>query len=128
MKISTHHFGEVEYTEDLVINFNKGIFGFERLRKYLFIKTDNDLFYWLNSIEQPEIAFPLIGLRVVDDSYPEEKSHEAFGIVKMNKNPLDVTVNLKAPVYINQDDKSGYQKIIDDDKYAIDYKLFVEES
>jgi flagellar assembly factor FliW len=127
MKINTHQFGEIEYTEDLVINFNKGIFGFERFKKYLFIKTDNDLFFWLNSIDQPEIAFPLIGLRVIDDSYPEEESHEAFGIVKMNKNPLDVTVNLKAPVYINQDNKCGYQKIIDDDKYAIDYKLFVEE-
>jgi flagellar assembly factor FliW len=45
----------------------------------------------------------------------------------MSKNPIDVKVNLKAPVYINQDAKSGFQKIIDSDKYPIDFNLFVEE-
>ena len=40
MKLKTYHFGEIEYTEDLVINFAEGIFGFENLHKYLFIKAE----------------------------------------------------------------------------------------
>ncbi len=127
MKINTYQFGEIEYTEDLVINFAEGFFGFENLHKYLFIKTDEELFYWLNSIEQPDIAFPLIGLRIIDENFPVLENNEAFGIVTLNKNPVEVKVNLKAPVYINQNSKSGFQKIIDSDKYPIEYNLFVEE-
>lgn len=47
MKINTHQFGEVEYSEDLVINFAEGLFGFENLHKYLFIKTEDELFIGL---------------------------------------------------------------------------------
>ena len=127
MKINTHQFGEIEFTEDLIINFAEGLFGFEQFKKFLFIKTDEDLFYWLTSIDEPEIAFPLIGVRVIDEKYPTENDNEAFGIVTLSKSPADVKVNLKAPVYINQNIKSGFQKIIDSDKYPIDYNLFVEE-
>jgi flagellar assembly factor FliW len=127
MKINTHQFGEIEFTEDFIISFEDGLFGFEHLHNYLFIKTDDDLFYWLNSIEQPEIAFPLIGTRVIDEKFPTEIEYESFGIVILSKNPADIKVNLKAPVYINHDKKTGFQKIIDNDKYPIDYSLFVEE-
>lgn len=127
MKIKTHQFGEIEFNEDLIIYFAEGLFGFEHLHKFLLIKTDDELFYWLNSVEQPEIAFSLIGIRIIDEKYPMIGNNEAFGIVIMSKNPSDIKVNLKAPVYIDQDTKSGFQKIIDSEKYPIDYNLFVEE-
>ena len=126
MKINTHQFGEVEFTEEKIITLEVGLFGFEYLKKYLFIKPDDSFFYWLNSIENPDIAFPMFGLRVIDDQFPQEENYEAFGIVTLNSNPLNITLNLKAPVYINQNDKSGYQKIVDTDKYPVDYNLFSE--
>jgi len=126
MQIKTNQFGVVEFDNNLIIKFEVGIFGFEHLKDYLLIKADDDIFFWLNSIDEPEIAFPMIGLRVVDESYPQEEKHEAFGIVNMNPDILMITANLKAPVYINQDDKTGYQKILDTDKYPIKYNLFKE--
>ncbi len=126
MKINTHQFGEIEFTEEKIINFENGLFGFEFLKKYLFIKPDDSFFYWLNSIENPDIAFPMFGLRVIDDQFPQEDNFEAFGIVTLNSNPLNITLNLKAPVYINQNNKSGFQKIVDTDNYPVNYKLFSE--
>ena len=126
MKLQTYQFGEIEFTEDKIITFNEGIFGFEEMKKYLFIKPDDSIFYWLTSIENPEISFPMFGVRVVNEHYPQEESHEAFGIVIMNNDPLKITINLKAPVYINQDAKSGFQKIIDSDDYPVYYNLFSE--
>ncbi len=126
MKIKTFQFGEVEYSEDKVIIFKSGLFGFEDLRKFLFIKPDEDFFYWLNSIEKPEIAFPMFGMRVIDEVFPQEENAEAFGIVTLNNDPLKITLNMKAPVYINQNDKEGFQKIIDTDKYPVHYNLFAE--
>jgi flagellar assembly factor FliW len=126
MKLITNQFGEIEYTQEHVIKFTSGIFGFEQLKNYLFIKIDGELFYWLNSIESPEIAFPLIGVRIIDDKYHNEKDHEPFGIVTMNQDVLKTTVNLKAPVYINQTTRTGFQKILDTEKYPIKYFLFKE--
>lgn len=126
MKLKTDQFGEIEFSEDLVLYFEEGLYGFEYLKKYLLIKTDDDVFYWLTSVDRPEICFPLIGTRIIDEDFPEVENYEAFAIVTLNKDPLKITANLKAPVYINQETKSGFQKIIDKDKYPISYKLFVE--
>ncbi len=124
MKVKTLQFGELEYNEEQVLNFEKGIFGFEELKKFLLIKNDEEIFYWLNSIEQPELAFPLIGIRMIDDEYPQRENYEAFGIVKFDKDPAKITVNLLAPVYINQEDKTGFQTILDNEKYPVEYPLF----
>lgn len=126
MKIKTNNFGEIEFSEDLIINFNSGILGFEQLKKYLLIKPDDGIFYWLNSIENPEVAFPLVGVRIIDDNYPEEEGHEAFGIVNLNSDVLKITINLKAPVYVDQNTKTGFQKILDTDKYPVNFNLFKE--
>jgi flagellar assembly factor FliW len=124
MKINTHQFGEIEFTTEHIVNFPSGLIGFENLKNYVLIKTEDDLFYWLNSVEKSDICFPLVGLRVIDEFYPIEENHEAFGIVTLNKDPLKIMVNLKSPVYINQDEKKGYQKILSEDKYSVNYNLF----
>lgn len=126
MKINTLQFGEIEYDENNIMFFEHGIIGFEQLKKYLFIKKEDDLFYWLNSTEDPNIAFPLFSIRVLDDNYPFQDNYEPFCIVNMDKDPLKITVNLKAPVYLDQDRKIGMQKILDTDNYSVNYNLFTE--
>jgi flagellar assembly factor FliW len=127
MQIKTNQFGVIEFNSNNIIKFESGIFGFEQLKNYLLIKSENNVFFWLYSIDEPEIVFPMIGLRLIDDVYPQEKDHEAFGIVNMNQDISKITANLKAPVYINQSTNNGYQKILDSDKYPIKYNLFKEE-
>ncbi|MFZ6031813.1 MAG: flagellar assembly protein FliW [Melioribacter sp.] len=126
MKLKTKQFGEIEFSDDLILNFKEGLVGFETLRKFILIKPEDTLFYWLNSVENPDIAFPLFGLRLIDEEYPQVENHEAFGIVILNPDPLKITVNMKAPVYVNQENKTGYQKILDDEKYSLYYNLFTE--
>lgn len=127
MEIVTSQFGKIKFSEVNIINFEAGIIGFENLKNYILLKKDEEFFYWLNSIEEPEIAFPLFGLRVIDDSYPASDNNEPFGIVTLNKEPLQVTINLKAPVYLDQERKKGVQKILDDENYPLNYKLFKED-
>jgi flagellar assembly factor FliW len=126
MKINTQKFGEIEFPEDLVIRFKEGPFGFEDLKEFVLIKPEESVFYWLNSIEKPEIAFALFGLRVIDENYPQVENHEAFGIVTLNSDPLKVTINMRAPVFIDQDNKTAYQTIFDKDNYSLYYNLFAE--
>jgi flagellar assembly factor FliW len=127
MQIETFQFGTVDFREENIMKFKSGLFGFEELKNFLLIKPDDDnIFYWLYSIDNPDIGFPLIGLNVIYENYPAEERSTAFGIVTMNRDPLKVTVNSKAPVYINQDDRTGFQKIVDNEKYHVHYNLFIE--
>ncbi len=126
MKIKTIQFGEIEFAQENILSFKEGLYGFEELNKFLLLKDENELFYWLNSIDQPEIAFPLFGLRMIDDKYPQKEDCEAFGIVKLNRDPLKSTINMRAPVYINQDQKLGFQTILSDENYPVEYQLFTE--
>ena len=126
MKVTTIKFGEFEFDSDKIIFFDSGLLGFEQLKKYLLIKSDDEYFYWLNSIDEPEIAFPLVGTRVLEVDYSFDKDYEPFGIVNLNRDPLKIVVNLKAPVFINQNEKKGLQKIFDSDEYSLSYSLFKE--
>ncbi|MDP2037133.1 MAG: flagellar assembly protein FliW, partial [Ignavibacteria bacterium] len=74
MKINTYNFGEIEFAEDKIITFEDGICGFEELKKFVFIKPDDSIFYWINSVENPDLGFPMFGVRVIDEDYPQENS------------------------------------------------------
>jgi len=126
MKITTYQFGEIEFEKNSIISFEKGLFGFENLKKFLLIQTEENLFYWLNSIDEPEITFPLVSIEIIDDTFPKDGDKGVFGMVTLNPDPLKVTVNMKAPVYIDQNAKTGYQVILDEEKFKIDYNLFIE--
>ena len=126
MKIKTNQFGEIEFDESKIIKFSEGVFGFEEYEDYLLITEENGIFYWLTSIDEPEIVFPLFPTRMLLENYPNEDSYEAFAIATLDKDPAKITVNLKAPLFLNQNERKGFQKIIDDESYPLDYKLFVE--
>lgn len=126
MNITTIKFGEIEFDSDKIIFFESGLLGFEQLKEYLLIKSEDEFFYWLNSIDEPEIAFPLVGTRLLDVDYKSYNNFESFGIVNLNGDPLKIVVNLKAPVFINQNEKKGFQKIFDLEEYSLNYSLFRE--
>lgn len=127
MKLQTQQFGEIEFDDDILIKFNEGILGFETFKKYVLITEENGLFFWLTSIDEPEIVFPLFPINTLQEDYPQDERYEVFGIVKLSKHPSEISINLKAPIYLDQGEKTGYQKILDTDKYPVDYKLFVEK-
>lgn len=127
MKITTKQFGEIEFEDSNIILFKEGLIGFEQLKKFVLLTEENGMFYWLTSINEPEIIFPLIPVTLLKEDYPGMENYQGFAIVKLNREPTKITANLKAPVYINQDTKSGLQKIVDQEDYQINYQLFVEK-
>jgi flagellar assembly factor FliW len=127
MKLETFQFGEIEFDDTKVINFQDGVIGFENLKKYILLKPEDDLFLWLSSIDEPEIIFPLFPIEALYDNYPAKEGHGTYGIVCLNKEPEKITINLVSPVYIDQQNKVGCQIILEDDKYIINYKLFKQD-
>ncbi len=125
MRLVTKPFGEIEVDDRQRIDFPFGIFGFEGLREYVLLDSSRPPFYWLQSIERPEIAFVLIDPKVFRPEYTPEVSAEeleeielsdagamlVFAIVTVPEDQSQMTANLQGPLIINRHTKRGRQSI-----------------
>ena len=125
MKLKNEQFGEIEFDDNSVIEFQEGLLGFEELTKFVLIPEEDGFLKWLTSVDQPEIIFPLFSINALQEEQNSVNDYEPFGIVKLDKIPEDITINLKAPVFIDHNKKKGYQRIIDNEEYPVNYPLFV---
>lgn len=127
MKINNRQFGEIEYEPNSVVKFEEGILGFEELKEFILISEKDGYFFWLTAVKEPEIIFPLFSINMLQDEYEVIDNMEPYGIVKLDKNPEYMSINLKAPIFINHTEQKGFQKIIDNDEYPVAYPLFVKK-
>jgi flagellar assembly factor FliW len=140
MRARTRPFGEIEIDDRQIIEFPHGVFGFEHHRRYALLDSPQPPFYWLQSLDQPEIAFVLINpyvfrpdyvLQVADEDI-EELEYESdddilvFAIVTIPENPQEMTANLQGPVIINRKTRLGRQSISLDQRWTTKHCI-VEE-
>ena len=90
-------------------------------------KKDKGNIMWLQSLDEPDFAMPVMLPHVVKPDYApalNEDSLEPLGdltedntyvlvTVRVPKNPKEASINLKAPIVINTDINVGDQIIID---------------
>lgn len=139
MKLNTKYHGIVEYKEEDVITFKKGLPGFESLRSFILIPVEeNSIFTILHSIEEEDIGLVLVSpfeadanyeIKLHDDKVNELKIQSPSEVLILNTVTLNsdiklITTNLKAPIIINIKEKLGEQIILDNDKYKIKHPLF----
>lgn len=142
MKLYSKYHGTIEYEEEDVLTFPKGIPGFENLKKFiLFSIEENNVFNMLHSIENVEIGLLIVSPFLVlkdyeislEDRLVSELKIESeadvivFNTVCFNNDLKKATVNLKAPIVINNKEKLGEQLILDNDKYSIKHPLLKED-
>ena len=70
MKLNTLRFGEIEIEENRIFEFVMPIIGFNHLSKFVILEPNKEaLFKWLQSIEDPALAFPIISVAALDYDY-----------------------------------------------------------
>ncbi|MEE2718305.1 MAG: flagellar assembly protein FliW, partial [Planctomycetota bacterium] len=58
MNVQTTRFGTVEVDDDRVLEFASGLLGFSSYTRFVLLQPDEDgVFFWLQSVEAPELAF-----------------------------------------------------------------------
>ena len=61
MKFETVKFGEIDINENRIFDFELPIIGFDMLKKFVILEPSKEtLFKWLQSLEDPALAFPII--------------------------------------------------------------------
>ncbi|HHU70656.1 MAG TPA: flagellar assembly protein FliW [Clostridiales bacterium] len=142
MRVMTKHFGEIELDESKIINFPSGILGFDNYKEFT-ILYDNEEgerpdISWLQSIDEPSLAIPIMSPFLVMEEYNPEVEDELLkplGDMKPDNMivlvsvtvPSDVTklsANMKAPFIINAETKKGIQIIIEKGDYEIKYHFY----
>lgn len=142
MLVKTKHFGEVNLDEEKVITFPNGILGFEDCKQYTILydneKGDTPVISWLQSIEEPALALPVINPLFIKEDYnpvvedeilnPLGPLEEENVVILLSLTvPSDITkmtVNLKAPFIINSDTKKGCQIVVNNEEYPIKYQVY----
>lgn len=142
MIINTKHFGEIDLDENKIIYFENGILGFENYKKYTILYDDEDGkrpdISWLQSLDEPLLAIPVISPFIVKRDYNPEVEDELLRplgnltedniVVLVSVTvPSDIekiTANMKAPFVINADSKKGAQIIIENSDYLVKYEFY----
>ena len=141
MKILTNLFGEVEVDEAKVINFGQGIIGFPDLKKFMLIHDSEDnsrKISWLQSIDEPEFALPVIDPLLIEEDYNPEIEDEllqplnivnlsdllVMTTITVTDDITKMTSNFKAPIIINASNLRAAQLIVEDEKYLVRYPIY----
>ena len=142
MKITTKIFGEIDIAEEKIITFVNGIIGFPDLKKFTLIyneeKGTGAGIRWMQSMDEPNFAIPVMDPLVVMDTYNPVVDDEIFkGIGELTSDntlvlvsttiPTDITqmsVNLQGPYIINVDERKACQVIVDNDEYPVKYFIY----
>lgn len=141
MIINTSRFGQVEIKEEDTILFPEGILGFGDFRKFILIDDPTDeIFAWLQSCEEPAIAFPVLEPELFTENYKISLARTDFDALKMKTLerarlycivtiPDDATLmtaNMKAPIVINIANRSARQCVLQDNNLAIREPVFAK--
>lgn len=133
--------GKIEYEEKDILTFERGILGFNDLRKFILVDLKGyEPFKLLHSLENNEIGMILTSpyeffedykIKLNDETIEHLKlisSQEVlvYTTVTLNSDPKKVTTNLQGPIIINERKKLAEQIIVDNTKYKIKVPLMKE--
>ncbi|MEC9094525.1 MAG: flagellar assembly protein FliW [Planctomycetota bacterium] len=129
MNIETTRFGTIEIEEQDVLNFESGLIGFSDTKEWVILAdTENPAVAWLQSLADPTLGMAIVSPRRFIPNYqvrltPTELEpiqltdvDQAFVLCIVSRNENRLTMNLRAPVIINLDQKMGAQIMTSDDQ------------
>jgi flagellar assembly factor FliW len=143
MKVYTTNFGEIEVNDETILDFPTGILGFPQYRRYALLDADeNSPLKWLQSVEEPNLAFVVTDPNLFKQDYTIDawkKDLEDIDVtdaeevvvvvlVTVPSDPLQMTANLKGPLLINMKNNLAKQLIVDNPDYEIKFRLLPEDA
>lgn len=139
MKLATTRFGEMEIDKRDIIYMPEGLVGFSEHKRYIILEHDTSSpFKWLQSVDDPDLAFIIVDPYLFKSDYKIEVSpHEVAilqtkdidamscaVIVSIHKElPNPITANLQAPILINPENRWARQCILTKGGYPVRHDL-----
>lgn len=128
MKVHGTRFGSLPFKEEELLFLDEGLMGFPSSKRFLlFPYSENSAFFWLQSVDEPEIAFIVINpfdffadlsFTVSDEDsllidLVRGEDVEVFSLVSVpDGQPEAMRTNLAGPVVVNVRNRKGKQILI----------------
>jgi flagellar assembly factor FliW len=141
MKYLTSRFGEIALEEKDILFLPKGILGFSQLSRYVIIeKNEYDPFKWLQSVEDPDVAFVILDPTLIFPNYKlevHEKELEelnfqqmkelfTYVIVTVPQDSSQMSADLLGPVVINSKKRIAKQVVMPNSPYTTKHYILDE--
>jgi flagellar assembly factor FliW len=132
LKFDSTQFGTQEIDPDSILDFPKGMPGFENCTRYKLFHQEQDrpVVHWLQSLDEPDVAFALVDPAKFGINYEFVLSDEEINLLQMDQvdelailliaykpqeNPnskANINANINGPVIINIRSRRGMQKVL----------------
>jgi flagellar assembly factor FliW len=139
MNFKTSRFGAIEFEETDVIDFAEGLLGFEGYRRFVILQhNEGSPFRWLQSIEEPGLAFLVTDPAAFLADYSPEMPAEAARALAIDEQtprlvytivtippgkPEEMTLNLAGPIVVNAATRAARQVVLESDEYPIKHRV-----
>jgi flagellar assembly factor FliW len=136
MLIETTRFGPVDVDESRLIEIPAGLLGFSSFKTFSLLQPDeNGVFFWLQSVETPDLAFvvtdPALWVPDYQATIRKEQMEElgltetgdAQVLVIVNKREHSLTANLQGPIVINAANRRAMQLVLAEKKWSTRHEL-----
>lgn len=138
MLIHTVNFGDLEVPEDKILTFKEGLPGFPQIHRFVVLELEEiKPFQYLQALDDPPITLFIINPFMVVPTYEfrlsetdmadvnSKNSSElaVYAVATIPENPSDATINLMAPIVINENERCGKQVILHESPYSVKHPL-----
>jgi len=138
MLIHTVNFGNLEIADERILSFKEGLPGFPQIHRFAILEMEEiKPFQYLQALDDPPISLFVINPFLVDPGYEfrltdsdmedvcSKNSAElaVFAVATIPEDPSLATLNLMAPIVINDKARCGKQVILHESKYAVKHPL-----
>lgn len=136
MEVRTTRFGTLQIADDRIIEFPRGLLGFAGCTRFCLLEPgDQAAFFWLQSLEDPALAFVVTdpSLFVPEFSVPIRPEQmvelklgrldDAQVFVIVNKIDQQLTGNLQGPLVVNTITRTGEQLVLAEKRWTTRHPL-----
>jgi flagellar assembly factor FliW len=127
IRLAKTRFGDIEVDDSRAVNFPRGLIGFPEARRFVLLEPRGRVqIAWLQSLDVPELAFPVVDGATLGNSYPQPPPQElARGaglgatqlallvIVASAGQHKNLVANLLAPLVVDLESRTGAQVVLD---------------
>ncbi|MBU0680914.1 MAG: flagellar assembly protein FliW [Proteobacteria bacterium] len=140
-KIHTTRFGELEIQVDKIITMTTPFLGFPDSHRFIMRQNGGKSpFMWLQSLDDPDLAFVVIPAAALIPQYTPEIPASALKDLQTTSTkpeilliltippgkPLEMTANLLGPIVLNTDKRLACQVLLDPAVYDVRWPVFTE--
>ena len=131
MKCTSTRFGSFDVPTDSLVTFPSGLLGFPEQQRYVILDHDTEApIKWLQSMDEPELAFVILDPTVFHPNYHIEVSADALTEIRAQQgeelalaviltipsnDPSRITANLRGPLLISHKTKLGKQLVLSEE-------------